>query len=70
MNCSEGLKSGDMVKWTFAKTSDTYNKNKISYFGILLEKQLLPEGSWIILLQSGERVHADITEIELIKKCK
>ena len=38
--------------------------------GILLYEEQLPEGSWVILLSSGERVHADITEIDLIKECK
>ena len=70
MNRTEGLKPGDMVKWTFAKTSDTFNKQNIFYFGILLEREDLPVGSWTILLQDGRRIHADITEIELIKKCK
>tara|TARA_Y100000593_G_C4306252_1_gene335938 strand:+ start:1214 stop:1408 length:195 start_codon:yes stop_codon:yes gene_type:complete len=64
------MKSGDLVKWTFAKTSSSINPSNKFYIGILLEKEELPEGSWIILLQSGERVHADKTEIELIKECK
>ena len=64
------MKPGDLVKWTFAKTSETYNPDNKSYIGILLEKEELPEGSWIVLLQSGERVHADATEIELVKECK
>ena len=64
------MKPGDLVKWTFAKTSDTYNPNNKFYIGILLEPEKLPKGSWTILLQDGERVHADITEIELIKECK
>ena len=64
------MKPGDLVKWTFAKTSDTYNPQNKSYIGILLKKEAIPEGSWVILLQSGERVHADETEIELVKECK
>ncbi len=64
------MKSGDLVKWTFAKTSGTYNKENKFYMGILLYEEKLPEGSWMILLSTGERVHADMTEIELIKPCK
>ena len=64
------MKSGDLVKWTFAKTSVAYNKENKFYMGILLYEEKLPEGSWMILLSTGERVHADMTEIELIKPCK
>ncbi len=64
------MKPGDLVKWIFAKTSKTYNPNNKFYFGILLEKEELPEGSWIILLEDGSRVHACPSEIELIKECK
>ena len=64
------MKSGDLVKWTFAKTSVAYNKENKFYMGILLYEEKLPEGSWMILLSSGERVHACESEIELIKPCK
>ena len=64
------MKPGDLVKWTFAKTSRDYNRENKFYMGILLHKEDLPVGSWVILLHSGERIHADITEIELIKECK
>lgn len=64
------MKPGDLVKWTFAKTSNTYNPGNKFYIGILLSEENLPEGSWIILLQDGQRVHADETEIELIRECK
>ena len=64
------MKPGDLVKWTFAKTSSTYNPSNKFYIGILLEPQDVPKGSWIILLQDGGRVHADPTEIEFIKACK
>lgn len=64
------MKPGDLVKWTFAKTSSNINKENKFYIGILLEPQDIPRGSWIILLHDGNRVHADVTEIELIKACK
>ena len=64
------MKPGDLVKWTFAKTSPTINRENKYYVGILLEKLDRPSGSWIILLGDGERVHADSTEIDLIKECK
>jgi len=64
------MKPGDLVKWTFAKTSPTFNKENKFYIGILLEPQDIPRGSWIILLQDGSRIHADETEIEFIKACK
>ena len=64
------MKPGDLVKWTFAKTSPTFNKKNKFYIGILLEPQDVPIGSWIILLEDGSRVHADETEIEFIKACK
>ena len=64
------MKPGDLVKFTFAPLSKIFNKeNKFSY-GILLEKQKAPQGSWIVLLQTGERIHAAPEEIELIKECK
>ena len=64
------MKPGDLVKWTFAKTSSSINRENKFYIGILLFQEKLPVGSWTILLPSGERVHADETEIELIKSCK
>ena len=64
------MKPGDLVKWTFAKTSSSINKENKSYIGILLEREVLPAGSWTILLPDGTRVHGDATEIELIKECK
>lgn len=64
------MKPGDLVKWTFAKTSPTFNKENKFYIGILLEPQDVPRGSWIILLEDGSRIHADVTEIEFIKACK
>ena len=64
------MKAGDLVRFTFAPRSNLFNKEKKSSFGILLEKQKLPAGSWIVLLQSGERIHADAEELELIRACR
>ena len=64
------MKPGDLVRWTFAKTSPNINRENKFHMGILLYEEKLPEGSWVILLSSGERVHADSAEIELIKECK
>ena len=64
------MKAGDLVRFTFAPLSKLFNKEKKSSFGILLEKQKAPRGSWIVLLQTGERIHAAPEEIELIKECK
>ena len=64
------MKPGDLIKWTFAPLSKLFNPENKSRFGILLEKKKSPEGSWIILLQTGERMHAAPEEIELVKECK
>ena len=63
------MKPGDLVRWTFAKTSNTYNPKNKSYLAILLTKEKVPEGSWVILLQDGNRVHADLTELVIINEC-
>ena len=64
------MKPGDLVKWTFAPLSRMFNKeNKWSY-AILLEKQSAPPGSWIVLLQDGQRMHAAPEELELIRACR
>lgn len=60
------MKSGDLVKWTFAKSSSSHNKENNFYVGILLEAQTAPHSSWHILLGGGYIVHGDPTEIELI----
>ena len=62
------MKPGDLVKWTFAKTSQTYNRNNKFYMGILLHPEELPRGSWMILLSDGHIVHGDETEIEVVKE--
>ena len=62
------MKPGDLVKWTFAKTSNTYNKKNIFYMGILLHPEILPKNSWSILLSDGKIVHGDESEIEVVKE--
>lgn len=62
------MKAGDLVKWTFGKTSISFNPNNTWHIGILLKKEALPHNSWTVLLQNGECVHADITEIEVINE--
>ena len=64
------MKQGDLVKFTFAKTSNLFNKENEWSYGILLQKQSTPPGSWIILLQDGQKFHADSTELELIRACR
>ena len=64
------MKPGDLIKWTFAPMSKTFNKEKKWSYGILLEKQRSPSGSWIILLQDGQRMHAAPEELELIRACR
>ena len=60
------MKAGDLVKWTFAKTSDTYNINNVWSVGILLKSVPIPENSWQVLLSTGNIVHSCETEIEVI----
>jgi len=64
------VKPGDLVMWTFAPLSSFLNKENTFKYGILLEKYERPRGSWLILLQTGERIHASSEEIELVKECK
>lgn len=64
------MKPGDLIKWTFAPYSKMFNPDKKFQYGILLEKQNVPPGSWIILLQDGHRLHAAPEEIELVRECK
>ena len=65
------MKAGDLVKWTFAKTSSTVNPNNNYYMGILLYPEDRPEGSWIIMLcKDSSEIHADITEIEVISESR
>ncbi len=63
------MKAGDLVKWTFAKTSSTHNPKNNYYVGILLYPEASPYGSWIIMLcKDSSEIHADITEIEVISE--
>lgn len=63
------MKAGDLVKWTFAKTSSTHNPENNYYVGILLYPEASPAGSWIIMLcKDSSEIHADITEIEVISE--
>ena len=62
------MKPGDLVKWTFAKTSNSFNKENKFYMGILLHPEKAPKNSWAILLSDGKVVHGDVTEIEIIKE--
>jgi hypothetical protein len=62
------MKPGDLVKWTFAKTSPFINKENKFYMGILLHPEKRPMNSWSILLSDGKIVHADETEIEVIRE--
>ena len=64
------MKVGDLVKWTFAKTSTSYNKTNIFHLGILLHPEELPHGSWSILLSNGKIVHGDNTEIEVVSESR
>ena len=60
------MKPGDLVKWTFAKTSDSYNINNMWSVGILLKSVPIPENSWQVLLSTGNIIHGCETEIEVI----
>ena len=62
------MKTGDLVKWTFAKSSSTFNPNNEFRLGILLQEESSPRKSWTVLLNDGETVHADVTEIEVINE--
>ena len=64
------MKPGDLIKWTFAPLSKMVNPNNKFKYAILLESYKSPKGSWLILLQTGERMHAAAEEIELVKECK
>ena len=64
------MKPGDLIKWTFAPLSKMVNPDNKFKYAILLENYISPKGSWLILLQTGERMHAAAEEIELIKECK
>ena len=48
MKLKTEFKKGDLVKWTFAKSSRTHNKENIFRIGILLHPVELPRNSWMI----------------------
>ena len=64
------MSAGDLVRWTFSYAKINSNSWHVieQKFGILLYPQELPVGSWIVLLESGSLMHADITELELISE--
>jgi hypothetical protein len=64
------VKPGDLIRWTFAPFSKMINREKKFKYAILLKEHERPRGSWLILLQTGVRMHAAPEEIELIKECK
>ena len=64
------MKPGDLVKWTFAKTSNTFNKENKFHMGILLHPEKAPQNSWSVLLSSGNIIHADVTEIEVVNESR
>ena len=60
------MNPGDLVKWTFSKGFALQSRRY--RFGILIKKQEIPVGSWIILLQDGSLMHGDISEIEVLSE--
>ena len=64
------MRAGDLVRWTFSFAKINSNKWHVleQKIGILLYPQELPVDSWIVLLESGRLMHADITELELISE--
>ena len=60
------MKTGDLVKFTFAKSSSSINPDNIFRIGVLLKEETLPRDSWSVLIGDGDVVHADVTEIEVI----
>ena len=62
------MKAGDVVRWTFAKTSTSINPDNIYHLGLLIKTVNRPINSWIVMLSDGEMVHADETEIEVISE--
>ena len=62
------MKVGDLVRWTFGKTSIHLNREGKSHLGILLEPRRIPASSWYVQLSDGAIIHADITELEVISE--
>ena len=70
MKLKTEFKKGDLVKWTFAKSSRTHNKENIFRIGILLHPVELPRNSWMVLLSVGDIIHSDETELEVINESR
>jgi len=64
------MKPSNLVSWTFAKTSNTFNKENKFHIGILLHPEKIPENSWSILLSDGNIVHGCETEIEVVSESR
>ena len=62
------MQVGDLVKFTFAKTSNCINKENRSRIAVLVSKEDIPVGSWIILLECGSLMHASLDELEVISE--
>ena len=62
------MEPGDLVEWTFAKSSKLFNKTKITYSGILLTKDPDVPNLWLVLLKNGDKIKASTEELTLIKK--
>ena len=60
------MQMGDLVKWTWAESSNTFNKNKFWYYAILIKEEVNPSGNWVILLETGELALAFVGELEVI----
>ena len=60
------MKVGDLVKFTFAADSDSFNKGNVSQFAILIEEK--EYGTWIILIEGGGLFHAGPEELEVINE--
>ncbi len=64
------MKVGDLVRWTFGKTSMNFNPEGKFYFGILLEARVIPADSWYVYLSDGSTIHADISELEIVNEIR
>jgi len=66
------MKKGDLVKWTFSFGKINSDKLHVieQKIGILLYAEESPIDSWIVLLEDGSLMHADITELEVLNECR
>ena len=62
------MKVGDLVKFTFAASSSTFNKKNKWQYALLIKEENIPFKSWTILLSDGTLMHADYSELELALK--